>query len=82
MTEPIPNPYHDHLKHHLLTYIRDDIAAEARIAALTDVVLALALLDLEPVRDHLTRCYDARHGGRRQRDPIALLRTFIVMALL
>lgn len=82
MTDLTPTPYADHLKHHLLTYIRDDIAAEARIAALTDVVLALALLDLEPVRDHLTRCYDAHHGGRRQRDPIALLRTFIVMALL
>ena len=82
MADATRNPYHDHLKDHLLPYIRDHVDARSRIAALTDTVLALALLDLECVRDLLACCYDHHHGGRKQRDPIALLRTFIVMALL
>ena len=73
MADATANPYHDHLKHHLLPYIRDHLDARSRIAALTDTVLALALLDLECVRDLLTCCYDHHHGGPDTTERVATL---------
>jgi hypothetical protein len=47
-----------------------------------EIVLALALLDLEPARPTLDTCYAQRLGGRKPRDPVAMLRSFVLMGLL
>lgn len=57
-------------------------AVVERLRDRLDAVLALALLDLEPARPVLTACYANRAGGRRPRDPVAMLRSLVLMGLL
>lgn len=52
-----------------------------RVVNLLPAALALVLLDLEPARDVLAACYARRKGGRPPRDPLAMLRTLVLMSL-
>ena len=54
----------------------------ARLRSVAAELLAVALLDLEPARPLLERCYAGRRGGRRPRDPVAMLRALVLMGLL
>ena len=47
-----------------------------------DVALLLALLDLGPAHEVLARCYSRRAGGRPPKDPVAMLRCFVLMGAL
>ena len=58
------------------------IDLRARLLDHLEVVLALALLDLEPARPTLESCYAQRKGGRSPRDPVAMLRCLVLMGLL
>ncbi|MEK7861042.1 MAG: hypothetical protein AAB284_06785, partial [Chloroflexota bacterium] len=46
------------------------------------VALLLALLDLGPAHEVLARCYSRRAGGRPPKDPVAMLRCFVLMGAL
>ena len=54
----------------------------ARLLPLSAELAALATLDLEPARPVLVSCYSDREGGRPPRDPVAMLRCLLLMAML
>ena len=67
------------LVHGLATYLRIGFV-RPRLAGMVESVVALALLDLEPARPVLEACYSGRKGGRPPRDPVAMLRSLVLMA--
>jgi hypothetical protein len=53
-----------------------------RLQSLITFALRLAIIDLEPTRPLLEECYCPRKGGRGHRDPVVVLRSFILMLML
>ena len=53
-----------------------------RIGRIKETMLGLMLLDLEPAREELTSYYSNRRGGSKPRDPVAMLRCLILMAMM
>jgi len=55
--------------------------AQEQLAAYTDLLLALCLLDLEPLRPQLQSLYAAKPRGTPPRDPVQMLRSLLCMTL-
>jgi len=69
---------------HLVTHLPPLLGAPGareRLRFLMERVLALVLLDLEPARPLLQVLYCERSGGRPPRDPVAMLRSLLLMVL-
>jgi len=69
---------------HLITHLpalAQQPGARNRLRFLMDRVLALVLVDLEPARPLLQVLYCDRKGGRAPRDPVAMLRSLLLMVL-
>lgn len=61
---------------------QEDRATTYRVVGHEETIKTLAAIDLEPARAKLMEGYSQRKSGKRPRDPIAMFRSIMVMAML
>jgi hypothetical protein len=79
MPSPAHELYRDHLRAWCNSHRSPDL--EARLALEQDKIAMLWELDLEPARPVLLSCYAASPRGGKPKDPVRMLRLFLVAAL-